>query len=75
MRNSISEYGALEKYIDATTRTSFLEQINETVTWLYGEGQTASNDVYKTKLDAFKKIGLPIKERHRFLSEYPVYLT
>jgi len=45
------------------------------VTWLYGEGQTASNDVYKVKLDAFKKIGLPIKERHRFLSEYPVYLT
>jgi hypothetical protein len=44
MRNSISEYGALERYIDPSIKTSFLDQINETVNWIYGDGQTASND-------------------------------
>ena len=41
---------------------------------LYGEGQTAPKEQFKEKLTAFKKVGLPIKERHRFYSEIEVFL-
>ena len=38
MRNNIDSYGPLEKYVDDETRKTFLQKINETVDWLYGEG-------------------------------------
>ena len=75
MRNSIEQYGPLERYIDDQTRSTFLEEINQTVKWIYEEGQNASKEVYQQKLDHFKKIGLPIKERHRFYSEIEIYQT
>ena len=75
MRNNIDAYGPLEKYIDDATRKSFLEQINETVDWIYKEGENAANEIFKEKLDHFKKIGNPVKERFRFHSEIDVFFT
>lgn len=74
MRFNLDNYGPLEKYIDDATRQTFLAEINKAYDWLYGEGQTAPKEQFKEKLDAFKRVGLPIKERHRFYSEIEVFL-
>ena len=50
MRNNIQEYGNLENYIDPAIKGDFLNKLNEAVDWIYGEGQSASNDLYKEKL-------------------------
>lgn len=75
MKNSIDSYGPFEKYVDENTRVSFLQKLNETVEWIYGDGVTAPKEEFKTKLEEFKKIGTPIKERYRFHSEIDIYLT
>lgn len=74
MKNNIDSYGPYEKYVDESLRQQFLNQLSQTVDWIYGEGQTASIEVYRQKLDAFKKIGIPIKNRYRFHSEIEIYL-
>ena len=51
-----------------------MQKLQETVDWLYGEGQSAPVQAYKDKLNEFKKIGYPVKERYRFHSEIDVYL-
>jgi hypothetical protein len=38
MRNNISDYGNLEKYIDPAVKQDFLNQLNQAVDWIYGEG-------------------------------------
>lgn len=45
MRSNIDQYGSYEKYIDPTTKQKFMEEINQTVEWLYspqGEQATSS---------------------------------
>lgn len=74
MKNNIDSYGSYERYVEPTMRQQFLNQLTQTVDWIYGEGQTASIDIYRQKLDAFKKIGLPIKNRYRFHSEIEIYM-
>lgn len=74
MRNNIQEYGNLEKYVDPATRDQFLSQLNAAVDWIYGDGQSAAKDVYRQKLDDFKKVGLPIKARALFYQEFPIFL-
>ena len=74
MKNNIDSYGAYEKYVEPVMRTQFLNQLNQTIEWIYGEGQTAPTELYKSKLETFKKFGVPIKNRYRFHSEIEVYL-
>jgi hypothetical protein len=50
MRNNICEYGPLEKYIDPSIKDDYLQKVNQAVDWIYGDGQSASKDVYKEKL-------------------------
>lgn len=69
MRFNLDSYGPLEKYIDNATRLTFLAEMNAAYDWLYGDGQSANKEQYVEKLEAFKKVGAPIKERHRFYSE------
>ena len=73
MRSNVQEYGNLEKYIDPKIKDKYLADINHTVEWLYGDGQNAAGTEYSKKLEDFKKIGLPVKERYRFHSEFPIY--
>jgi hypothetical protein len=61
MRNNISEYGSLERYIDPSIKNDYLQKLNLAVDWIYGEGQSAAKDVYKSKLEEFKKVGVPVK--------------
>lgn len=42
--------------------------------WIYGEGQSASKDVYKDKLAQFKAVGMPVKSRAAFHADFPVFM-
>ena len=75
LKNSVGDYGALEKYIDPAIKQQFLANLQQSIDWIYGEGQTAPNAEYKKRLEEFKKIGTPIKGRARFHDEFPVYLS
>jgi hypothetical protein len=73
MKNNIDSYGPYEKYVEDNIRQDFLKKLNETVEWIYGEGQTAPKEAFKQRLDEFKKIGVPIKKRYRFHTEIEPY--
>lgn len=73
MRTNLDSYGSLERYADDQTKTDFLKQINQVIDWIYGDGQNAPKEAFRTKLEEFKKVGLPIKERHRFYTEIEIY--
>ena len=56
-------------------KEGYINKLNEAIEWIYGAGQSASNDEYKKRLEEFKKIGMPIKERARFHGEFPIFYT
>lgn len=53
MRNNLSEYGSWEKYLDEKTRKTFIEELNQTVEWIYGDGENAPAAEYKKYIDKF----------------------
>lgn len=73
MRNNLDSYGSWEKYLDEPTRKQFIADINQVVEWIYGEGENAPLQEYKVRLDKFKVIGEPVKQRHFYYSELDVY--
>jgi hypothetical protein len=73
MKNNIDSYGPLEKFIEEGARDQFLKRLTETIDWIYGEGQTAPAEQYRTRLSEFKLIGIPVKNRQRFHEEIPIY--
>jgi len=50
VRNNVDSYGPWEKYIDAEIRAKFVADINQVVDWIYGDGENAPKNEYKTKL-------------------------
>mgnify|MGYP001806407892 CR=1 FL=1 len=75
MKNNISDYGVHEKYIDPSIRNDFINKLQQAIDWIYGDGQSASIDEYKKRINEFKAVGNPIKSRHRFHDEFPVYFS
>jgi hypothetical protein len=75
MRNNLDSYGTFEKYLDEPTRTRFIAEINQVVEWIYGEGETAPKTEYQTRLEKFRAIGEPVKQRHFYYSELDIYFT
>lgn len=73
MRNNISDYGNLEKYIDPKIKGPYLEKLNQAVDWIYGDGQSAAEDIYIQKLKEFKDVGVPIKKRALFYQDFPIF--
>ena len=73
MRNNLDSYGSWEKYLDEETKKSFLAEINQTVEWIYGDGESAPKAEFKTKMDKFMQIGEPVKARHFYYSELEIY--
>lgn len=47
MRNNLDSYGTLEKYLDEATKKTFMEEINQVVDWIYGDGETAPKEQYR----------------------------
>ena len=74
MRSKVDSYGNLEKYIDPTVRDGFVKEINEVVDWLYDAGENSTYEEYKKRLDHFKTIGEPVKEREFYWNELPTML-
>ena len=73
MRNNLDSYGSWEKYLEEGTKKTFLEEISQVVEWIYGDGETAPKQEYVTRLEKFKKVGEPVKQRHFYYSELEVY--
>ncbi len=74
MRNSVNADGNMKEFIDPSVVGPFLKSIDETVDWIYGEGESASKDIYEKKLNDMKEIGMKVKERFNFHTELPVLL-
>jgi hypothetical protein len=74
LKNNIDSYGPYEKYVDPAVREQILPQLQQTVDWIYGDGQAAPAQAFRAKLDEYKKFGIPIKQRFLFHTEFPIYL-
>lgn len=75
MKSDIDAYGKLEKYIEEAVRTQLMTDINQTVDWLYDDGDDAAAEEYQTRLAKFRAIGDPAKKRHFYYSELAIYYT
>lgn len=75
MKSDIDSYGKLEKYIEAAQKALFMTDIDQTVEWLYDDGEDAESEEYQLRLTNFKAIGDPAKKRHFYHSELPTYYT
>jgi len=73
LRNNLDSYGSWEKYLDDETKKTLLADISVVVEWIYGDGETAPKQEYVTRLDKFRAIGEPVKQRHFYYSELEVY--
>jgi len=73
MRNNLDSYGSWEKYLDEETKKTFVADINETVDWIYGDGENATLAEYKTRIEKYRQIGEPVKARYFYYSELEVY--
>jgi len=73
MRNNLDSYGSWEKYLDDATKATFLQEINQVVDWIYGDGEQAPKEEYKKLIEKFKAIGEPVKQRHFYYTELDVY--
>jgi len=75
MKSDIDAYGKLEKYIEAALKATLMADIDQTVEWLYDDGEDAESVEYETRLSKFKAIGDPAKKRHFYHSELTTYYT
>lgn len=70
-RAQLDTYGDRAKYMKDDEREAFLNTLNETESWIYGDGQHASKNQYEDKLAALKATGEPVQKRYRFHDLYP----
>ncbi|RKO91126.1 heat shock protein 70kD, C-terminal domain-containing protein [Blyttiomyces helicus] len=79
-RNALEEYVydtrsklemAWSDFIADADRSAFNEALNETESWLYGDGEDATKSVYVEKLGELKKTGDPIARRYIENDERP----
>ena len=69
MKGQCDAYGNYEHYIDPTLKDAFLQNLQATVDWIYGEGEQAPLKEYQDRMAALGAIGNPVKARYRFRSE------
>jgi hypothetical protein len=62
-KSDLESYGPLEKYMEEGARKEFIGQLQQTIDWLYADGQSVGYEIYQQKLDDFRKTGYPVKER------------
>jgi heat shock protein 4 len=70
-RANLDTYGDWAKYMPEQERMAFVETLNETEGWIYGEGESASKDSYEEKLASLKVVGDPVLRRYRFHDLWP----
>ena len=69
MKGNLDSYGNYEHYIDPAVRESYVQNLQATVDWIYGEGEQATLAEYQERLSALGAVGNPVKARYRFRSE------
>ncbi|XP_072221418.1 heat shock 70 kDa protein 4L [Leuresthes tenuis] len=79
-KNAVEEYvydlreklcGIYQKYITEEDSNRLTLMLEDTENWLYEEGEDQPKQVYEEKLDALKRLGQPIQERHRENEDRP----
>uniref|UniRef100_A0A3P9KI78 Heat shock protein 4 like n=1 Tax=Oryzias latipes TaxID=8090 RepID=A0A3P9KI78_ORYLA len=72
-KNAVEEYvyelreklcGVYQKYINEEDSNRLTLMLEDTENWLYEDGEDQPKHVYEEKLDALKRLGQPIQERH-----------
>ena len=69
MKGGLDSYGNYEHYIDPSLKEAFVQNLQATVDWIYGEGEHATLKEYQERMAALTAIGNPVKARYRFRSE------
>uniref|UniRef100_A0A3Q3N3G4 Heat shock protein 4 like n=1 Tax=Labrus bergylta TaxID=56723 RepID=A0A3Q3N3G4_9LABR len=79
-KNAVEEYvydlrdklcGIYEKYITEEDSNRLTLMLEDTENWLYEEGEDQPKPVYEEKLQALKRFGQPIQDRHREHEDRP----
>ncbi|XP_034078194.1 heat shock 70 kDa protein 4L [Gymnodraco acuticeps] len=79
-KNAVEEYvydlrdklcGIYEKYITEEDSNRLTVLLEDTENWLYEDGEDQPKQVYEEKLDALKRLGQPIQDRHREQEDRP----
>ncbi|XP_041828607.1 heat shock 70 kDa protein 4L [Melanotaenia boesemani] len=79
-KNAVEEYvydlreklcGVYQKYITEEDGNRLTLMLEDTENWLYEDGEDQPKQVYEEKLDALKRLGHPIQERHRENEDRP----
>uniref|UniRef100_A0A3B4T650 Heat shock protein family A (Hsp70) member 4 like n=1 Tax=Seriola dumerili TaxID=41447 RepID=A0A3B4T650_SERDU len=79
-KNAVEEYvydlrdklcGIYEKYITEEDGNRLTLMLEDTENWLYEDGEDQPKQVYEEKLDALKRLGQPIQDRHREHEDRP----
>uniref|UniRef100_A0A665WQC3 Heat shock protein 4 like n=1 Tax=Echeneis naucrates TaxID=173247 RepID=A0A665WQC3_ECHNA len=79
-KNAVEEYvydlrdklsGIYEKYITEEESNRLTLMLEDTENWLYEDGEDQPKQVYEEKLDALKRLGQPIQDRHREYADRP----
>ena len=71
MKDRIFEGGDLHEYINDTDRDNFVTLLDDTESWLYGEGENTTKSVYQQKLAELKKIGDKLEFRLKESEQRP----
>jgi len=51
MRSNLDQYGSLEKYIDPNLKQKFMDELNQTVEWLYSDqGEQATQQELQVRI-------------------------
>jgi heat shock protein 4 len=51
LKNNLDSYGPYEAYLEPAKRAETMKKLQETVDWIYGEGQSAPAQQYKERYD------------------------
>uniref|UniRef100_A0A7N6BE56 Heat shock protein 4 like n=1 Tax=Anabas testudineus TaxID=64144 RepID=A0A7N6BE56_ANATE len=79
-KNAVEEYvydlrdklcGMYEKFITEEDSNRLTLMLENTENWLYEDGEDQPKQVYEEKLDALKRLGQPIQDRHREHEDRP----
>ncbi|RVE57248.1 hypothetical protein OJAV_G00214120 [Oryzias javanicus] len=72
-KNTVEEYvyelreklcGIYQKYINEEDSNRLTLMLEDTENWLYEDGEDQPKHIYEEKLDALKRLGQPIQDRH-----------
>ncbi|XP_061600348.1 heat shock 70 kDa protein 4L [Cololabis saira] len=79
-KNAVEEYvydlreklcGIYQKYTNEEDSNRLTLMLEDTENWLYEDGEDQPKQVYEEKLEALKRLGQPIQERHRENEDRP----